>query len=70
MQTRLDEILDAALQLSDSERLVMVHRLMDTLPESPPFDDDPEFLAELERRANDGSPGIPASELWTAELDD
>lgn len=71
MQIHPDEILDAALKLSESDRLAIATRLLDTLPEgaTEPSDEDPAFLAELERRANDKSPRIPLSDIWTANLD-
>lgn len=61
-----DQILDAALKLSEADRLEIVTRLLETLPQDLPglSMDDPDFLAELDRRANDGGPVIPASELW------
>jgi len=66
MQANRDDVLDAALQLSESDRLLIATRLMDTLSEGVVglSEDDPEFLAELERRANDVGPTIPVSELW------
>jgi hypothetical protein len=61
-----DEILDAALKLSESDRLVIATRLLDTLPDDLPglSEDDPEFLDELERRAKDTEGSIPAADLW------
>ena len=61
-----DEVLDAALKLSQADRLVIVSRLMDTLDDDLPGPgvDDPGLLEELERRTVDPSPTIPASELW------
>jgi hypothetical protein len=61
-----DEILDAALKLSESDRLVIATRLLDTLPDDLPGppEDDPAFLEELDRRAKDTEGWIPASELW------
>ena len=61
-----DEILDAALQLPESDRLLIATRLFDTLPDDLPglSEDDPGFLDELDRRANDSEATIPLSELW------
>ena len=61
-----DEILDAALKLSESDRLRIATRLLDTLPDEFPglSEDDSGFLEELERRSNDPGPSIPVSELW------
>ncbi len=55
MSTIGDEILQAALQLPEGDRLAIVHRLLETLPEDLPGlpVDDPEFAAELERRSGD-----------------
>lgn len=63
------EILDAALKLPESERLLVASRLMDTLPADLAglSVGDPEFLDELERRAVDPGPGVPVSELWKRE---
>jgi hypothetical protein len=61
-----DEILDAALKLSESDRLVIATRLLDTLPDDlpGPSEDDPAFLAELDRRAKDTEGWVPLSDLW------
>ena len=50
MPATRDEILDAALRLPESDRLVIASRLMETLPDDLPglSDDDPEFAAELD----------------------
>ncbi|MEX0711296.1 MAG: hypothetical protein WD278_03035 [Pirellulales bacterium] len=69
MPASRDEILDAALKLPEADRLVIVRRLLDTLPDDIPglSDDDPGFLRELERRASDTEATIPISELWEQE---
>jgi hypothetical protein len=61
-----DEILDAALQLPDADRLIIATRLLDTLPDDMPglSVDDPDLLDELERRAQDKADAVPISELW------
>lgn len=66
MQASPDEVLAAALLLSESDRLLIATRLMDTVPDEPPGMcwDDPGFLEELERRSQDSEGSIPASELW------
>ena len=63
------EILDAALKLPESERLLVASRLMDTLPADLAglSVDDPKFLDELERRAVNPEPGVPVSKLWKRE---
>lgn len=60
-----DEILDAALQLPESDRLSIASRLLDTLPDHPPglSDDDPQFAAELDRRSGDLTGAIPWEQL-------
>ena len=66
VQADCNEVLNAALSLSESDRLLIATRLMDTLPEDPPglSWDDPGFLEELARRSQDREGAIPASELW------
>jgi hypothetical protein len=63
------DILEAALRLPGADRLVIVNSLMDTLPADPDvaMEDDPEFLAELDRRANDPVPNIPAADIWNGD---
>jgi len=45
----------------ETDRLLLATELMETVSADLPgwSIDDPTFEAELERRANDGSPGIP-----------
>ena len=66
MANEATEIIAAALKLPESDRFLIVARLLETLPDDPPglSEDDPDSLDELERRANDTEPTIPASELW------
>jgi hypothetical protein len=63
MQLTPDMIFEAALHLPDSERLELATRLLDTVPPDLMSVDDPEFIAELNRRFEDGSPTIPWSEI-------
>jgi hypothetical protein len=65
MQLTTETIFEAALKLSECERLELVNRLMDTLPGPPNLlcVDDPGFLEELDRRAADDSSSIPWSVL-------
>ena len=63
MQLTPESIYEAALTLPDAERLELATRLMDTVPPEIMSIDDPEFIAELDRRFNDGSPTIPWSEI-------
>jgi hypothetical protein len=63
MQMTPDMIFEAAMSLPEGERLELAVRLMDTVPPGIMSEDDPGFLAELERRFNDDSPTIPWSEI-------
>jgi hypothetical protein len=65
MQQTPDAIFAAAMNLPEGDRLDLVHRLLDSMPPSPNglCIDDPDFLAELERRAADDTGLIPWSEL-------
>ena len=65
MQTDLQAVLDAAMQLPAADRLALVSRLMQSLP---PEDisvslDDPELAAELDRRFAQSDEGVPWSQL-------
>jgi putative addiction module component (TIGR02574 family) len=63
MQLTPEMIFEAALSLPESERLDLATRLLDSVPPEIMSAEDPEFIAELERRFNDDSPGIPWSEI-------
>jgi hypothetical protein len=63
MQLTREAIFEAAMNLPENERLDLASRLLDTVPPGIMSTDDPEFLAELERRFTDGSPTIPWSEI-------
>ena len=63
MQLTPDTIFEAALNLPDNQRLDLAARLLDTVPPGIMSIDDPELIAELDRRFNDGSPTIPWSEI-------
>jgi len=65
MSAGRDEILDAALQLSEDDRMLIAGRLLETLPEEPPglSMDDPELEAELERRSGDWEGAVPWEQL-------
>ena len=65
MQFNADSIFEAAIKLPEGERMELVSRLMDTLPDAPNLlcIDDPNFLEELDRRSADDSDSIPWSEL-------
>jgi hypothetical protein len=66
MASSPNEIIDAALKLPESERLLIATRLLETLSDDYPglSEDDPGFMDELERRATDTEPTIPVSDLW------
>jgi hypothetical protein len=66
--TTLNEILTAALRLSDVERLEIAGRLLETVPDDTGniWTDDG-FVEELDRRAGDMEGSVPASELWTTD---
>ena len=65
MASNRDEVLDAALQLSEADRLVIVNRLLESLPEEPPglALDDAEFAEELERRSGDWDGAVAWEQL-------
>lgn len=68
MASSPDEILAAALELPDSDRLRIAVRLLDTVPADAELpEDDAEFLAELNRRANEAEHWVPRSELWNRD---
>jgi hypothetical protein len=67
MQLTPDNILQAALNLPEEQRLDLAARLLDTVPSGALSVDDPDFIAELDRRFNDGSPAIPWSEIRDAK---
>jgi hypothetical protein len=67
MQFTPDSILQAALSLPESDRLDLAIQLLDTVPPGALSADDPNLIAELDRRFNDGSPTIPWSEIRDAK---
>ena len=60
-----EEILKSALSLPEADRMLLAKEILDSFDDSKTsFSvDDPAFLQELERRANDPSPGIPWEEV-------
>ena len=64
-----ETVFNAALQLSEGERLNLAFRLLDTVPEDAPglSLDDPNLRQELDRRFADSDGSIPWSELRTKE---
>jgi hypothetical protein len=63
MQLTPEALFEAAMNLPEEQRLDLAARLLDTVPPGLLSEDDPDFIAELDRRFNDGSPGIPWSEI-------
>ena len=65
MSTTADEIVTAAIQLTESERLTIVSRLLETMgdDEHLPGVDDADFIEEMRRRRNDSSEAMPWSQL-------
>jgi hypothetical protein len=53
--TTVDDVVSAALSLPENQRLQVVARVMESLPDDFPglSDDDAEFEAELDRRSGD-----------------
>lgn len=60
-----EEILKSALLLPEADRIILATELLDSFVDSMPglAVEAPEFLQELERRANDKSPGISWEEV-------
>ncbi len=65
MQYDADAIFDAAIQLPENDRLDLVSRLLETLPEGSVTMslDDPELRAEIERRFADQAGAVPWADL-------
>lgn len=65
MSATREDVLKAALSLSPADRLLIAEELMSTLPDVADVGliEDPEYIAELDRRWNDGSPRIPWSKV-------
>lgn len=61
MMSPREELLKSAMALSEADRLLLATELLETVTEEQAgwSLDDPALLAELDRRANDGSPGVP-----------
>ena len=61
MASTREDVLKSALELPEADRLRIATELIDSVAGDWPgwSVDDPDFAAELERRANDGSRAIP-----------
>jgi hypothetical protein len=67
MNLSTDELIEAVLALPVEARIVVLERLLEVTPEDPPglSIDDPDFLAELDRRSADSPENfLPIEELW------
>ena len=65
MPVTADEIVTAAIQLPESERLAIISQLLETMgdQEQLPSVDDADFISEMLRRRDDPSDAIPWSQL-------
>ena len=65
MQLDSESIINAALQLPEAERFLIISRLLESTPKPPGFIsvDDPELEAELDRRFADQDGAVPWSKL-------
>lgn len=64
-----EQLLKQALELPEPDRFALATRLLESLP--PGHDessiDDPDLIAELDRRFQDREGLVPAEELWKSE---
>lgn len=69
MSTTREDVLKSAMELSESDRLLLATELLETISDDLPgwSLDAPDLSAELEARANDGSQGV-SWELVQARL--
>lgn len=60
-----EELLKSALSLPEADRILLATEILDSVGNSTArrSANDPAFLHELERRANDSSPGIHSDEV-------
>lgn len=65
MPSQPEAVFEAALRLSEDQRLALVSRLLETLPseELTASVDDPKLIDELDRRFADDEGAVPWSEL-------
>ncbi len=64
MSTELQTLLDAALQLPESERGELAARLLDTLDENSEEADEIAWAEELQNRIDDAQSGAAATVPW------
>jgi len=61
-------LLDAALQLPEADRLALASCLLESLPPAATLSvDDPNLIAELDRRFADADGAVPWSDLRAAD---
>ncbi len=65
MPATAEEIVSAAIQLPESDRLAIVSQLLETMGDEDqlPSVDDPDFVDELRRRRNDPAAAVPWPQL-------
>ncbi len=65
MSTGTDHIYEAAMQLSPEDRAALIARLLDATPDEQlgVALDDPDFIAELDRRSQDREGEVAWSDL-------
>jgi hypothetical protein len=70
MSTTREEILRTAMELSESDRLLLATELRDTVSDDSSgwSIDDPDLLQELQTRMNDGRPAVSWNDV-KAQLD-
>ena len=67
MNVAAPELIREALDLPEEARADLAHRLLESLPCEVPFDEEsPEFMAELDRRANELLSGQVVGLSWDA----
>jgi hypothetical protein len=60
MPSNREDVLKSAMELSETDRLLLATELIETISNVPGWSlDDDGFEAELDRRADDGAAGIP-----------
>jgi putative addiction module component (TIGR02574 family) len=65
MTTQTQAIFQAALALSEDERVLLVERLLETIPPDPGQLSEDELFAELERRRAEVQAGIAGGIPWS-----
>jgi putative addiction module component (TIGR02574 family) len=68
MSNQTQTVFDAAMALPEAERLLLVERLMETLPPNEDDKTDEEFAAELDRRWEEIQRDPSAAVPWNKTL--